>query len=435
MKKLFLLIQLFLFLSPLFSQQVLTIEEAVKLALNNNFSIQIRKNEVEIAKNNTSLGSAGFLPRIDLSGNYNTSVNNSNLEFFDGRVTERTGARSGSLNTGLALNWTLFDGFAMFLNYEKLSELNEISKLFLKSEIEELISNIYKTYYSIVSQKSIVKLAEESLNISRDRLNLANLKISVGSASEIEALQSRVYFNEDSANFLSQKETLKSLKIQLNNILARNPDLEFEIVDSIPLDLNIINNINFDDVKRKNTTLKISEKNIAISHYDYSIIKSNFLPTLSFYGNLGYLNSFSDAGILKSNTQAGYSLGLNLSLNLFNGFKNSYDLENRKIILMNNQLNHSQALENIHSAFTINISNYKKYLELINLEEINITIAKQNLDIATERLNQGVSTPLEFREAQQKFFQAKNRLISAKYYAKIIEADLMKISGLLILDY
>lgn len=435
MKKLFFIIQLFFFFSPLFSQPVLTIEEAIKSALNNNFSIQLRKNEAEISKNNVSLGNAGFLPRIDLNGSYNTSVNNTNLEFFDGRVTERTGARSGSLNTGLALNWTLFDGFAMFLNYDKLSELNEISKLILKSEIEEVLLNIYKIYYSIVSQKSIVKLAEENLNISRDRLNLTNLKNSVGSASEIEALQSRVYFNEDSSNFLNQKEILKSLKIQLNNILARNPETEFEVEDSIPLKQNLISNLKFDDIKIKNTSVQISEKNIAISDYDYNIIKSNFLPTLSFYSNLGYLNSYSDAGILKSNTQTGYSLGLNLSYNLFNGFRNSIELENKKIIAMNNRLNHNQIIENIHSAFTVNISNYKKYLELIALEEINLTVARQNLDIATERLNQGVSTPLEFREAQQKFFQAKNRLISAKYYAKIFESELMKISGLLILDY
>ena len=419
----------------MFSQNLLTIEEAVKLALNNNFSIQIRKNEVEITKNNTSLGNAGFLPRIDLSGSYNTSVNNTNLEFFDGRVTERTGARSGSLNTGLALNWTLFDGFAMFINYDKLSQLNEISKLVLKSEIEEVLLNIYKTYYSIVSQKSIVKLAEESISISRDRLNLTSLKTSVGSASEIEALQSRVYFNEDSSNFLNQKEILKSLKIQLNNILARNPETEFDVVDTIALNQNLMTNLNFEDVKRRNTHILISEKNIAISDFDYNIIKSNFLPTLSFYGNLGYLNSYSDAGILKSNTQTGYSLGLNLSFNLFNGFRNSNDLENKKIISMNNQLNLKQVIENIHSAFTINMSNYKKYLELITLEEINLSVARQNLDIATERLNQGVSTPLEFREAQQKFFQANNRLINAKYLAKMMESELRKISGLLIFDY
>jgi outer membrane protein TolC len=198
---------------------------------------------------------------------------------------------------------------------------------------------------------------------------------------------------------------------------------------------NLIINLIFDDIKIKNTSVQISEKNIAISDYDYNIIKSDFLPTLSFYSNLGYLNSYSDAGVLKSNTQTGYSLGLNLSFNLFNGFRNSIELENKKIIAMNKRLNHNQIIENIHSAFTINMSNYKKYLELIALEEINLTVARQNLDIATERLNQGVSTPLEFREAQQKFFQAKNRLICAKYYAKIFESELMKISGLLILDY
>lgn len=435
MKKLFLIFNIILIFIPAFSQTVLTIEDAVKLALNNNFSIQIRKNEVEISKNNFSLGTAGFLPKIDLSGSYNSSVNNTNLEFFDGRVTERNGAKSGSLNSGLALNWTLFDGFSMFINYEKLSDLNELSKLVLKSEVEEVLTNLYKTYYSIVTQKSIVKLAEESLNISRDRMNLMRLKANVGSASELEALQSNVDFNEDSSNYLNQAEILKSLKIQLNNILARSPEIEFDVEGNIPLEQDKIQSLNFDEIKNKNTLVKISEKNIALSDYDYKLVKSNFLPTLIFYGNFGYLNSYSDAGVLKSNTQTGYSLGLTLSYNLFNGFRNSNDLENKKIISMNNQLNHKQVLENIKSTFTVNMSNYRKYKELVNLEEINLSVAKQNLTIATERLNQGVSTPLEFREAQQKFYQANNRLINAKYLAKIIEIDLMKISGKLILDY
>lgn len=435
MKKFIFFVNILLIVSDVYAQSVLSLEEAVKQALNNNFSIQIRRNEVGISENNKSFGNAGFLPRIDLTGSYNKSVNNTNLEFFDGRTTDRTGAASGSLNTGLTLNWTLFDGLAMFITYDKLSEINTLSKLLLKSEIEEVITNIYKTYYSIVSQKSLVKLAEESLNISRDRLNLINLKASVGSASEIESFQSRVDFNEDSANFLNQKETLKSLKIQLNTILARNPGLDFDVEDEIPLEQDKIKGLSFEDIKNKNTFLQIAEKNITLSEYEYNLVKSNFLPSLSFYGNLGYINSYSDAGILKSNTQTGYSLGLNLSFNLFNGFRNTNDLENKKIISLNNQLNLRQVTDNIHSSFTLNLSNYNKYIELINLEQINLSVAKQNLEIALERLNLGVSTPLEFREAQQKFFHTNNRLINARYLAKLTETELLKISGILILDY
>ncbi len=435
MKKFAQVLCFILIFNPLSSQPILRVEDAVKLALKNNFSIQIKKNEAEISNNNFSLGNSGFLPRIDLSANYNTSVNNTNLEFFDGRTTERTGAKSGSINTGMALNWTLFDGFSMFIHYEKLSELNELSKLLLKAEIEYVLTNLYKIYFGIVTQKSIVMLAEESLNISRDRMNLMRLKASVGAASELEALQSNVDFNEDSSNYLNQKEILKSLKIQLNNILARNPEIEFDVEDTILLESDIIQNIKFDDITNKNTLIKISEKNILLSDYDYNLVKSNFLPTINFYSNLGYLNSYSDAGILKSNTQTGYSFGLNLSYNLFNGFINSNELENKKIISINNRLNHKQVIDNIQSSFFVYMSNYKNYKELINLEEINLAVAQQNLNIAMERLNQGVYTPLEFREAQHRFFQANNRLINAKYQTKLIETELMKISGKLILDY
>ena len=98
----------FMFPELSFSQEVLTLEEAIKIALRNNFSINIARNEAEIANNNFTIGHAGMLPGLDANGSYSESINNTTQEFFDGRRSERNDAESSTLTAGISLNWTIY---------------------------------------------------------------------------------------------------------------------------------------------------------------------------------------------------------------------------------------------------------------------------------------------------------------------------------------
>ena len=140
------IIFLFFTTSISFSQELLTPEEAIKIALQNNYSISIARNEAEIAANNSSLGNAGFFPNLEATGSYSKSINNTRQEFFSGEQRELDGAKSSTLTAGISLNWTIFDGLRMFASLDRLKALNKTGELNFKFEVENNIKNYTNVY-------------------------------------------------------------------------------------------------------------------------------------------------------------------------------------------------------------------------------------------------------------------------------------------------
>ena len=249
-----------IFLSPSFSQELLTLEDAINLALRNNYDIKISKNTLEIALNNYSLGNAGFLPTIDLNFGFSKSSNNTRQEYFDGRAINRTGAASNSLNLGATLNWTIFDGFSNYITYRKLAETQDIAETSSTATSEEIIASVVLAYYDILRQKEILKTLKESISISEQRVKIAEEKYKVGTASKTELLQAKVDLNSDMNTLLKQEIELKNAKVNLNLLLGRNPDIDFDITDTIK-----IQNLSLEDLLLKanenNRSILIARKN------------------------------------------------------------------------------------------------------------------------------------------------------------------------------
>ena len=202
-----------LFSTNVFSQKLLTIDDAVKTALGNNYSINIAKNEKEIADNNFSVGNAGFLPSLDADGSYTKTTNNTKQNYLNGTVVDRTGAKSTNYTAGIGLNWTIFDGLKMFASFDRLKELKKIGETNLKSEVENNISKIISTYYDIVREQQVLEVLEQSIKISEERLRIAQDKKQLGSASKFDLLQAQVDLNEDKSSLLTEELKLKQAKI------------------------------------------------------------------------------------------------------------------------------------------------------------------------------------------------------------------------------
>jgi outer membrane protein len=195
-------------------------------------------------------------------------------------------------------------------------------------------------------------------------------------------------------------------------------------------------NLNLDGLKDlallRNTDLYIAKRTLNLAGINLNLARSEWFPTISLVGGYNYTNSESQAGFIKSNKNYSLNYGISASFNLFNGLNTSRKIENAEIEIENSKLNYDLVRTGIE-ANLLNI--YKKYLnslELVNLEEENLTIARESVDIALERLRLGNITPLEFRETQQKLIDAKSRLVSAQYDAKSAETELLRLSGQLI---
>ncbi len=422
----------FFSIAHVYPQQKLTIKEAIKIALENNYDIRFAKSEAAISDNNYSLGNAGFLPKLDLSGSQSRAVTKTKQEYSDGSSVDKDDAGSTSTSANIALTWTLFDGFKMFTSYSKLREYKELGEIKLRSQIENSLSEVIKTYYDIVRQKYNYTVAKESIDISEERLKLAQEKYSVGSASQLDILRAKVDLNADKSNLLLQEVTLNSLKVTLNGLLARTVSSEFDVEDEIDLK----SEMSFDQLKeealKNNTDLQQAEKSKTISSFDVSLTKGDFYPRINLNSGYNYQKSESDANLVRTNRSYGYNYGLSLSWNIFNGFNTYLANQNALITLDKNEGNLLAAISKVESALLIAYKNYEKNIEILRLEDENVSVAKENLDLAMEQFRLGILSPIEFRDIQKSYTTAQSRLSSARFNAKMSEKDLLRQSGTLL---
>ena len=126
-------------LSPTLFGDTLSVNQAISIALDKAYAIRIAKNNAEIAKVNTSYASAGMLPSITASLGRTGGVNTINQSLLSGQDIIRESAGNSGTNAGIALNWTLFDGFGMFASYERLKTLKDICELRLRAYMQQSI--------------------------------------------------------------------------------------------------------------------------------------------------------------------------------------------------------------------------------------------------------------------------------------------------------
>lgn len=422
---LFILALLFVQLSV---AQTLTIEQAIELALKNNYDILLAKNEAEIATRNNTVGNAGMLPRVTGTVTDNFTLNTLNQRFSNGNEINTTGVTGNNLGAGVALNWTLFDGLRMFAAKSRLKRLEEIGALQLKDEMQTVIANVMNAYYDVVRAQQQLRATEEAIKISEERVKLADAKFQVGTAGKTDWLQAKVDLNEQRSNLLLQKKIIEQRKADLNTMLARNADTDFSVTDSIPL---LKNNASA-DVEQKNLQVLIANKNIEVAKQLKREAFSQFLPVLN--GNVGYNynRSNNSAGFFLVNQTNGLNAGFTLSVPLFNGLNT---LRQNKVAAI--QLQSAQfTAEKVR--FQTKLAQYRAVKDFVNaqeqlkLEEENILLADENQKIALERFRLSQSTAIELREAQVSFVNAQTRLVNARYSVKVAETELMRLQGELV---
>lgn len=415
-------------------QEVLTLEDAIRIGLEQNYSIQIAENEADIAGNNADLGNAGFLPSLNANGSYSGRVENTKQAFASNDIPDRTtdGAESASLQAGASLNWTIFDGLKMFTTYEKLQELKQLGDVQARVQIESTVSTIIRTYSNIVQQQKTLDLLESTLNVSQQRIDIAQTKLDLGSGSRYELLQARADYNADKAAVIRQQTQLEDAKIQLNNLLSRDPTTAYNVTDAFQIDSGMARDELINQAMQNNAGLIRARTNATVADLNLEEIKAERYPEIGLQFGYGYNRNESGGGFIEFNQSSGINYGITATFNLFDGFDVSRRTQNARIQQRNTDLALEDARQQVQAQIASTYQQYEQSLNLITLEEENLQYAKESLEIALERFEQGSINSIELREAQRTYQAAENRLINAQYEAKITETELRRLGGFLV---
>lgn len=302
------------------AQDLLTVEEAVKIALENNYEIRIAVNDLAIDETSVSIGRAGMLPAVGATATSNNSISNSSQTRADGNLIELDNARNNSLNYGVGLNWTIFDGFAMFARYDQLQELEKLGEAELQSTILEKVSDVMITYYDLVQQQQQLSALDTTLVISEQRLELAQNRFTIGRASKLEVLNAQVDLNTDKTTMLRQIENYANTKIRLNDILARDPNTDFVVIDEIPVEEQLLLPELTRLAQQQNPMLQAQLINQNIARLELKQVRAAQYPVI--IANTGYQfnESESSLGFTTSASSRGWNYGFTARMNIFDGF-------------------------------------------------------------------------------------------------------------------
>lgn len=411
------------------AQELLTIKDAVAIALDNNFEIKIANNNLNIDKVNMSEGNAGMLPSVTASVVDNNRIQNSSQTLQTGQVNSLKNAKNNSLNYGVSLDWTIFDGLRMFARYDQLKKLQQLGETRLKQTILIKIAEVNATYFDLVQQQQQLMAIDSTLLISTQRLQLAENRFKIGKASKLEVLNAQVDLNTDKVTLLRQQELFANTKIKLNQILARDPKTAFKILDEIKVDNTLLLPNLIELAKQQNPQLQtqIIAKNV--SELQLKQVKAARYPVVSLNTGYNFQNTESSLGFTRESSARGLNYGFSATLNVFDGFAQNRNEKIAKFELENTKLAIEQQSQLLESQLSTFYQTYLTNLELINLEQNNEAIAKQNLAITIDKLKIGTITTIEFRAAQLNYVNARVRNSNAQYQAKLSEIALKELAG------
>ncbi|MEX0779215.1 MAG: TolC family protein [Balneolales bacterium] len=427
-----------LFTICLFSQarahDVLSIEDAIILGMENNFNIQIAQNQAEISSLNKSFGNAGFLPSLEISGIRSDSYEDNLI--IDNGVSTGT-QRSDIMNRSAAINmnWTIFDGMRMFSNYNRLSELENLNHTEASIEVERIITDIVISYYNIVRQQKSLGVLETAVETSEERVQIAETKRELGSGSEYELLLAQTDLNADQAAVIRQEVVLNDAKMEIIRLLDLEAHADFEIVQEI----NLLEQISLDEAftgaVQNNHQIEAANTRTSVSKLEVQETRRARYPEIDL--NIGYTmnRNKTDAARLLVEEIDGPAIGFTARFNLFDGFNINSQIQIAKINHRNNQIELDEQLKSIETRVSSEFKNYTSTRRLVELEQENLELAEQTLEIALERFTFATITSIELRESQRILIDTENRLITSQYEAKISETELLRLSGNLLEEF
>ncbi|MEW5846345.1 MAG: TolC family protein [Bacteroidota bacterium] len=411
------------------STDTLRISDAIKIGLENNFSLRIARNDQQVARNNNTLGAAGFLPKVDINSSVSGTNYNIRQELATGQVNETNSYPSTTLYGGIQLSWTLFDGFAIFANRQRLGTFEEINSIAYQLRVEDVVSDIIVNYYTLSVEKQLLDIYKEIMRLSADRLNIAREKAAIGTSYQLAVMQAEVDYRTDSAQVLKQINRVKDLTITLNKLLGRNPTIQFEIERKIPEVKLFEQDSVIEILKNQNKELLISRLNLRLKEIAIKEAQASRYPRLTLSSAYNISQTNTPDGSTTLGRSIGPSYGITLGIPLFNGFNVSRNIANARIYMENQQFN-LQAMENDLTAEAVRLTNSLMLANnLVEIEKKSASLAKQNADISIEKYRVGLISDLELRDAQIRYLNAEFRYQNALIQAKSAEVAIQVLMG------
>lgn len=412
------------------AQQYYSLEELVRITLEQNYQLQIMQNQQQMAENENSAGNAGMLPSVNTGAQRSWQILNTETNFFTGDSRSGSNAVNTSLNAFVEMDWTVFDGFSMFARRDRLNYLAQLGETETKFWVEQTIADIAFAYFQLIREQQLLEKFRQSLEISAFRLDLEDRKRKVGSGNALRYHQALIDFNSDSSLVSNQEMLIRDLKIRINRISGKEPMEEINIAET-DIDLDGIENMNFllDKALANNYDIERARLEEMLSEANIRAERGSRYPQISIFGAYTYNRQTSELGFVESSRNYGGDFGIRVRFNLYDGGRQNTRIRNAVLQQESAGIAVDDTRALLESEIARLLNSYENYMQQYRLLQQSLESAEKSLEISRQQLETGAISGFDFRQTQLTALQVENQIINLKYSMKVIETDLFKLTG------
>lgn len=433
MKQLVVIFTLWLAWMPVGAQKTLTLEECLKLGIENNLSLEGSRNEMRKAKHLLSENRAKLWPQISAVASFNDN--------FNPPVSVTDGSAYGNLynvtktlqynaSAGLQLQMPLYNQ-TVYTAVDIARTLNELNRLSYEKAREDLMMQISKMYYLGQNTMEQLTLIQENMVRLRELRDITLAFFDNGMAMEVDV--KRVNINLE--NQQVQYDNAKSMLVQQLNLLKYVMDYPAdEEITLTPVDTESIQSTSLTGLRSDLYELQLLQSQEKLAGQQKDLIRQGYLPSLTLTGSWMY-SAYTDKARHwfhsgpSNHWYPSTGLGITLRVPIFDGFDKRARIRKAQIDQENARLNYENTLKNMQTQY-LNATN-----ELMNnqrnfkKQKDNYLLAEDVYQVTTDRYREGIASMTEVLQDEMRMSEAQNNYLSAHYNYQVANLALLKLTG------
>lgn len=422
------------------NQEMLSLSECIQIALKNNSSLKTSEYSDQAAEKDVLGSYQNILPSISASAR-KSKIESGASEYISEEpvgVDETTGKlvyekitvtipRSfrESSSASLTGNQTLFDGGIWWNNIRQAKADKRSAEYNLLSTRDNVILDVQTAYFDLVKQTKLLEVNQLAVQRSQGQLDRAEKMFELGASARLDVYRAKVNLGNDRISMLSQQNIVEQAKKKLNLAMGRDAMAPLVIQSDAKMEAVLPDVDELVQSALENQPLiQKGKEDVFSRELAVKMAKGMNFPRISVFAN--YDRSHDQTRKVFSNFDQNYRFvyGLNVSLNLFNGFSDYVNIQKAEISRRVTQENQEEYKRNLESNIQQSYSTYQSYLDVIEINKENLEAAREELRLAEERFQIGAGTSLDVREAQVNLTRAEQSLIAGQFNAMLLLAQI-----------
>ena len=407
--------------------QLLTRDEAVRIALKNSLNIELGRNAVKAAVINNSYGIAGGLPLVTGTASdqeQSTSIRQKYSDPTDDKQSDN--AFSNSLSGSINGYFLLYNGERVVNAKRQLGALETQTRQQLSSKALIVVNNVLLKYYDVVRQQSYAKTLQASIDAQKQQLAIVQAQQSVGLANNADLFQSQVDLNTQIQNLQAQQLIIDQDKTDLLTLLTLRPDSVIQVEDTILIDRSLQLAGLLSGVQTANPDIMAANEQITINKYIEKQVAAQRYPSLGTNVGYNYSRTANSEGFSLLNLNYGPYAGLTLNVPIFNGNIYRKQQQIAGLNIRNSQLVRDTLVLNYTANAVKNWQAYTNNLQQVETAKANYDLSRKLLDLVMQKFQLRQATIVDVKNAQQSFENAGFLLVNVSYAAKAAEITLLR---------